>query len=236
MHVTPKVRVRLAGTIQENVALAAVRDLVAPSLERFAKDRGQADAQQVERREDVNGANVGRRRMLGREGEPLRQGRSDARIAEDQVCLREGSDGPRLPKGAPGVRRRTVGIDGPVPISDEVVKTPILSLHVEDELHEAVRPLTEAAITGVAIEIEEEHDGACRVIDARNALEALVAGREAVVFVVRVHAQGDGARSDGGNAPCEPCQLPDHFGHGSRLATISRTEKSAAAMHESAAP
>jgi hypothetical protein len=35
----------------------------------------------------------------------------------------------------------------------------------------------------------------------------------------------------------EPSELPDHLGgQGSRLAMISFTEKSAAAMHESAAP
>jgi hypothetical protein len=39
-----------------------------------------------------------------------------------------------------------------------------------------------------------------------------------------------------GHTVIQPCELPDHRGHGSRLAMISLTEKSAAAMTESAAP
>jgi hypothetical protein len=39
-----------------------------------------------------------------------------------------------------------------------------------------------------------------------------------------------------GHSASEARELPDHRGQGSRLAMISLTEKSAAAMHESAAP
>jgi hypothetical protein len=39
-----------------------------------------------------------------------------------------------------------------------------------------------------------------------------------------------------GDVTGQPSDLPDHRDQGSRLAMISLTEKSAAAMHESAAP
>src|SRR2546430_884658 len=151
LYVTPEVRRRLARGVEEDVAVLALRDLVAPSLERFAKDRGQPDAHEVEGREYLNGANVGRRRVLCREREPARQGNRDARIAEDEMRLRLGSYGPRLPEGASGIRSRTVGIDGPVPVADEIVKTSVVSLHVENELEKTGRPLSEAAIPGIAI-------------------------------------------------------------------------------------
>src|SRR5438094_383721 len=151
LYVTPEVRRRLARGVEEDVAVLALRDLVAPSLERFAKDRGQPDAHEVKRREYLNGANVGRRRVLCREREPARQGNRDPRIAEDQMRLRQGSYGPRLPEGASGIRSWTVGIDGPVPFADEIVKTSVVSLHVENELEKTGRPLSEAAIPGIAI-------------------------------------------------------------------------------------
>src|SRR5438046_18594 len=58
LHVTPEMRRRLAGGVEENVAVVAFRDLVAPSLERFAKDGREANAHEVERSEHLNGANV----------------------------------------------------------------------------------------------------------------------------------------------------------------------------------
>ncbi len=112
----------------------------------------------------------------------------------------------------------------------------VFSLHVKDEVDETGRPLTEAAISGIAVEIEKEHDGTCSVVDAGDAFKAPVARHETGVFVVCVHAQGEGARPGRGNTPSQPRELPDHRGHGSRLAMMSLTEKSAAAMTESAAP
>ncbi len=112
----------------------------------------------------------------------------------------------------------------------------VLSLHVEDEVEETGRPLSEPAIAGVAIEIEKQNHGACRVVDARDAFEAPFASREASVLVVRVHAQRESAWPGRGNSASEARELPDHRGQGAKLAMISLTEKSAAAMHESAAP
>ena len=112
----------------------------------------------------------------------------------------------------------------------------VLSLHVEDELDETGRPLSEATIACVAEEIEKEHDGARRVVDARDSFEAPIAGSDGKVILVRVDAQDEYTWSGCANTASEPCELPDHFGQGSRLAMISLTEKSAAAMHESAAP
>src|SRR5256886_6909808 len=151
LYVTPEVRRRLARGVEEDVAVLALRDLVAPSLERFAKDGGQPDAHEVKRREYLNGANIGRRRGLCREREPARQGDRDARSAGDQMRLRQRAYGPRLPEGASGIRSRTIGIDGPVPVADEIVKTSVVSLHVENELEKTGRPLSEAAIPGIAI-------------------------------------------------------------------------------------
>ena len=119
-------RRRLAGGVEENVAVVAFRDLVAPSLERFAKDGREANAHEVERSEHLNGANVGRRGVLCREREPASQWGRDARVAKDQVRLRESADGSRLPEGRSGIRRRTVGIDGPVPVADEIVKSSVV--------------------------------------------------------------------------------------------------------------
>jgi len=116
------------------------------------------------------------------------------------------------------------------------VKSSVLPLHVENKLDKAGRPLSEAAITGIAIQIEEQDDSAGRVVNACDSLEALIPRRQAAVLVIGVHAQRDSPPSCGRDEPREPCQLPDHLGHGSRLAMMSRTEKSAAAMHESAAP
>jgi len=116
------------------------------------------------------------------------------------------------------------------------VEPTILSLHVEDEVDETGRPFTQAAITRIAVEIEKEHNGTRCVVDAGDAFKAPVARHETGVFVVCVHAQGDGARPGRGNAASQPRELPDHRGHGSRLARMSLTEKSAAAMTESAAP
>ena len=174
--------------------------------------------------------------MLCREREPASQGGRDARAAKDQVRLRESADGSRLPEGGSGIRCRTVGIDGPVPVADEIVKSSVVSLHIENKLDKAGRPLSEAAITGIAIQIEEQHDSAGRVVDACDSLEASVARRQATVLVIGVHAQRNGPRSRARHTTGQPRQLPDHLGQGSRLAMISLTEKSAAAMHESAAP
>ena len=112
----------------------------------------------------------------------------------------------------------------------------VLSLHVEDELDETGRPLSEATIACVAEEIEKEHDGARRVVYARDSLETSVARGEAKVVLVRVHAQYESAWPGGGNTASQSRELPDHRGQRSKLAMISLTEKSAAAMHESAAP
>jgi len=152
------------------------------------------------------------------------------------VRLREGADGPSLPERAAGVGRRTVGIDGPVPVSNEVVKPAVVPLHVEDEVDEADRPLSESAIAGVTIEVEKEHDGTRSVVDASNPLEAPIARGDTAIFVVGVHPEGNAVRPGGRHASSQPRQLPDHRGQGSRLAIISPTEKSAAATHESAAP
>src|SRR5256885_2769940 len=234
---TPQVRVLLVRVIEEHLALATLRDLVAPFLERLAQDRSEADTHEVERRQHLDRPDVGRRGVLRCEREPPGQRDRDSRIAIDEVGLREGSDCPRLPEGPSGIRRRTICIDGPVPVADEIAKTPIVELHVEDEVDEPGRPLSQAAVTRVAVQIEKENDGARRVVDTGNALEPLVASGQTVVLVVRVHAESDRATTSGGNLAGEPCELPDHLGgQGSRLAMISFTEKSAAAMHESAAP
>jgi hypothetical protein len=116
------------------------------------------------------------------------------------------------------------------------VEPAILALHVKDEVDEAARPFSEAAIARVAVEIEKEYDGASRVVDARDALEASIARGEAKVILVRVYAHYKSAAPGRWNTASKSRELPDHRGHGSRLAMISLTEKSAAAMHESAAP
>ena len=112
----------------------------------------------------------------------------------------------------------------------------VFVLHVEDEVDEAGGPLRETAIAGIAVEIEKKYDGARRVIDTCDSLEAPLARRETLVFVVGVHSQSGGAPPGRGKASREPSELPAHFGEGSRLEMISLTEKSAAAMQESAAP
>ena len=114
----------------------------------------------------------------------------------------------------------------------------VVSLHIKDEVDEPGRPLAETAIPCVAVEVQQEYDAARGVIDARDALEAPVARGEAHVFVVRVDAYGERMPTGCGNTMREPRELPDHRddGQGSRLAMISLTEKSAAAMTESAAP
>jgi len=103
--------------------------------------------------------------------------------------------------------------------------------------HSARKRGSEAAIARVTVKIEKEYDRARRVVDAGDTLEPPVPRRKGLIFIVRVHGEGDRVRSGRANAACEPRELPDHrFGQGSRLAMISFTEKSAAAIHESAAP
>src|SRR5207253_8733360 len=155
VYVTPEVRRRLPRSVQENVAFAAGGDLVAPPFECLAQDRRQADAHEIERSQDLNGAHVRRGGIRRRERETPCERDRDPGVAKDQVRLREGADGPSLPERAAGVGRRTVGIDGPVPVSNEVVKPAGVPLHVEDEVDEADRPLSESAIAGVTIEVEK---------------------------------------------------------------------------------
>src|SRR5438309_4146064 len=236
VYMTPKVWRWLARCVQQNVALTAIGDLVAPALERLAKHRRQTDAHQVERRQHVDGAYVGRRGVLGREGEPARERDRDPWVSQDEVGLRQGPNGASLPEGSSGVGGRAVDIDRALPVANEIVETSILVLHVEDEVDEAGRPLREPPIAGIAVEIEKKYDGARRIIDTCDSLEAPLARRETLVFVVGVHSQSGSAPPCRRKAPREPGELPDHFGQGSRLAMISLTEKAAAAIRESAAP
>ncbi len=224
--------------IKEDLALAAVGDLVAPSLERLAKDRGETHAHEVERSEHVDRAHVGRRGVLGREREPPSERPGDPGVAEDEMRFGERTDGSGLPEGASGIRGRAVGIDRPLPVADEVVEPAIFALHVEDEVDETARPFAQAPIPRVTVEVQKEHDRTRRVVDARDALEASVARSKTHIFVVRVDADNDRVPICRRNTMRQARELSDHRddGQGSRLARISLTEKSAAAMTESAAP
>jgi hypothetical protein len=55
------------------------------------------------------------------------------------------------------------------------VEPTIVALHVENEVDETGRPIPETAVPGITVEIEKQHDGARRVVDAGDPLEAAVA-------------------------------------------------------------
>src|SRR5438477_555431 len=79
-----------------------------------------------------------------------------------------------VPELATRERRGTVLVDRPVPVLDEVVEAPIVALHVENEIEHAARPGAESRVAGLLPEVEEEDHSPGHVVDAGDALVALV--------------------------------------------------------------
>src|SRR5687768_16125414 len=115
---------------------------------------------------------------------------------------------------------------------DEVQEAPVVALHPEDELEERQRAITVAGLRRRRPEIAVEREPARRVVHAGHALvTGLAGGNERARDLIDGERGGTTSRCWEG--PREARELPQHA---SRLARISFTERSAAAVTESAAP
>ena len=115
---------------------------------------------------------------------------------------------------------------------DEVEEAPVRALHPEDELEERDGSLAVLPLSGGRPQIAVQRERARGVVDARDTLFArLASGYE------RPHRFVDGERGRGrpgrGNGSRQTRELPQHP---SRVPRISFTERSAAAITESAPP
>ena len=119
---------------------------------------------------------------------------------------------------------------------DEVAEAAVITLHVEDEVEQTFGPAAQPRELGLAPEVAQEHEGSRGVVHTGHAFRSFVLRQEPGARSVRVHGDGTGALPGGGKGSREPRELPQDVCRSWRLARISFTEKSAAAMHESAAP
>ena len=185
-----------------------------------------------------NGTDLDRTDVRGRRRRPDRTEGTDERgfgalVVKNDPGLGQAGQGARLPERATGDRGQPPFVRRASPVVDEVHESPVGALLVEEEVQEPGGPAPQRRVAGRRPQVCEEDDPASGVVDAGHAFLAALAGRDELVVRVGVDRERERRWPGGRNRAGEPVQLPQH---GRSEARISFTEKSAAAVTESAAP